>query len=220
MTGASDDKPHSPGDVEKSEQRYVSRGGEKLHAALDHFSFSPAGLTCADLGASVGGFTDCLLKAGAAKVFAVDTAYGQFAYKLRTDERVVVMERVNVLHVEPPVGVDFVVMDIGWTVQRKAIPAALRWLKHSPDARILTLIKPHYEAAGFGLAEELEAGVPGVLSEAAARVVVDRTLAELPSLGVELIGCVISPILGGGKRSKSAARGNHEWLALLRRADV
>ncbi len=220
MTGCSGDKPQAPRHVENNEERYVSRGGEKLRAALDCFSFSPEKLTCADLGASVGGFTDCLLKAGAARVYAVDTAYGQFAYRLRTDERVVVMERVNVLHVEPPVDVDLVVLDLGWTVQRKAIPAALRWLKDSSEARILTLIKPHYEAAGYGFSEELEAGVPGVLPEEAARVVVDRTLDELPSLGVEVIGCVISPILGGGKRSKNAARGNHEWLALLRRAKV
>ena len=90
----------------------VSRGGVTLRHALDEFAVDPRGLTCADLGCNVGGFTDCLLQAGAARVVAVDTGYGALAWKLRTDPRVVVMERTNALHASPPEGgVDLVVID-------------------------------------------------------------------------------------------------------------
>src|SRR5690606_3323422 len=84
-----------------NDTRYVSRGGLKLEAALDHFALDVTGFICADLGCSTGGFTDCLLQRGAAKVFAVDTAYGQLAWKLRKDDRVVVLERTNALHFDP-----------------------------------------------------------------------------------------------------------------------
>jgi 23S rRNA (cytidine1920-2'-O)/16S rRNA (cytidine1409-2'-O)-methyltransferase len=113
-----------------SDNPFVSRGGLKLRHALGEFGIDPAGLTCADLGCSTGGFTDCLLRAGAARVYAVDTAYGELAWSVRTDPRVRVMERTNALHAEPPEGgVDLVVIDLGWTKQALAVPAALRWLK-------------------------------------------------------------------------------------------
>src|ERR1041384_1734333 len=106
---------------------YVSRGGLKLAGALDAFNVDVKGWICADLGCNVGGFTDCLLQRGAAKVYAVDTGYGAFAWKLRNDPRVVVMERTNTLYLQPPaVGIDLVVIDLGWTRQIHAIPAALR----------------------------------------------------------------------------------------------
>ncbi len=112
-----------------SDTTYASRGGQKLRHALDEFHVDVTGLACADLGCSTGGFTDCLLQAGAAKVFAVDTAYGELAWKLRKDPRVVVMERTNALHAPPPEDrVDLVVVDLGWTPQKAVIPVALKWL--------------------------------------------------------------------------------------------
>ena len=173
---------------------FASRGGEKLDAALRAFGIVPAGCTCADLGCSTGGFTDCLLRHGAARVFAVDTAYGQLAWKLRQDQRVTVMERTNALHAEPPEMVELVTIDLGWTKQDRAVPAALRWLK--PDGRIITLIKPHYEA-----------GKPDPTDEEAAQIT-QRVIAGLPKHGVTVIGQIPSPIRGG-------KGGNIEYLALL-----
>jgi predicted rRNA methylase YqxC with S4 and FtsJ domains len=121
--------------------RFVSRAGLKLAHALKEFNFDVNGLVCADFGCNVGGFTDCLLQRGAAKVYAIDTGYGTLAYKLRVDPRVVVMERTNALHAEPPSpggskgpgNVDLVVIDLAWTPQRHAIPAAVRWLSPPPS---------------------------------------------------------------------------------------
>ena len=187
-----------------STSTFVSRGGQKLHHALTTFKVDVTGLTCADFGCSTGGFTDCLLQAGAAKVFSVDTAYGELAWKLRNDPRVVVMERTNCLHAQPPEQVDFLVADAGWTPQRLLIPAALRWLK--PKGRMISLIKPHYE-----LKDRRETLPPkGILSDAQAQRITDETLAALPALGVQVLGSTRSPLLGGAK-----AKGNAEWLALL-----
>lgn len=112
-----------------SDQRYVSRAGLKLEHALREFEFDVTGLTCADFGCNIGGFTDCLLQHGATKVYAIDTGYGTLAYSLRTDKRVIVMERTNVLHALPPdETINLVTIDLAWTPQRYAIPAALRWL--------------------------------------------------------------------------------------------
>lgn len=192
---------------------FVSRGGLKLAAALDAFALRVDGMTCADLGCNIGGFTDCLLQRGAAKVFAVDTGYGMFAWKLRNDNRVVVMERTNALYAVPPSeGCDLVVIDLGWTRQAKAIPAALRWLRKknetSPSARIVTLIKPHYEAGR----EELNRSNAAVLDDADADAIAKRTLDALPSLGVRVLGHIISPIRGGSGKGRA---GNTEYLALL-----
>ncbi len=193
---------------EGSEGRaFVSRGGEKLRHALDEFKVDVNGLTAADLGCSTGGFTDCLLKAGAARVHAVDTAYGELAWKLRNDSRVTVMERSNALHAVPPEPVSLVVMDLGWTPQRLAVPAALKWLV--PGGRIISLVKPHYELKDEG--GSLPRG--GILDEAEAAQVVERVKAKLPQWGVRVLGMTKSPILGGTKRT-----GNAEWLALLEAA--
>lgn len=190
---------------------YVSRGGLKLRHALDHFALDVTGLRCADLGASTGGFTDCLLQAGAAHVVSVDTAYGQFAWKLRHDPRVTLLERSNALHTEPTELVSLVVMDLGWTPQRLAVPAALRWLAPGGGGRIVSLVKPHYE---LDEAERRELLRGGVLDEATAAAVVERVLSGLASLGVRVLGATPSPIEG----SKGKSRGNREWLALLERA--
>lgn len=194
------------------EHPYVSRGGLKLEHALDAFALDVTGLGCADLGCSTGGFTDCLLQRGAKSVVCVDTAYGQLAWKLRQDPRITVMERTNALHAEPVEGgVDLVVMDLGWTPQRLAIPAAAKWLR--AGGRIISLIKPHYE-----LSDRQGKGARIVLDEDQAERVAQESLELLEAKGFKAVGLVKSPILGGGNRSKSASRGNPEWLALIESA--
>ncbi len=183
---------------------FVSRGGLKLDAALDAFGLDVTGLTCADLGCNVGGFTDCLLQRGASHVIAIDTGYGTLAWKLRTDDRVTVMERTNAMHVDPTSAIrdprstiDLAVVDLGWTRQRHAIPAALRW----GPAHVITLIKPHYEA-----------DQRGILSDDQARRITHQVLDELPALGVAVRGHIRSPIRGGKSKGKA---GNTEYLAWL-----
>lgn len=192
---------------------FVSRGGLKLRHALDAFHIDPAGCTCADLGCSTGGFTDCLLQAGAARVYSVDTAYGQFAWKLRTDDRVTLLERSNALHTDPPDrvgrGVDLVVIDLGWTRQSLAIPAALRWL--APAGRIITLIKPHYEQPAQSSRAR---GRLAPLGEPDAARIAHEVAESLPALGVRVLGMTKSPILGR-KGGKGEGHGNIEYLALL-----
>jgi len=190
---------------------YVSRGGLKLRHALDTFQIDPTNLVCADLGCSTGGFTDCLLQSGAIKVFAVDTAYGQLAWKLRQHPHVVVTERTNALHAIPPEGgVDLVVADLGWTPQRLLIPVALKWLR--PGGKVITLIKPHYELKAMG--KELPRG--GVLDEPEAERTTTAVVESLPALGVRIQGLTRSPILGAAAAKKrESGSGNAEWLALL-----
>jgi 23S rRNA (cytidine1920-2'-O)/16S rRNA (cytidine1409-2'-O)-methyltransferase len=189
---------------------FVSRAGVKLEHALREFGVDVTGFVCADFGANVGGFTDCLLQRGAARVYALETGYGVLAWKLRNDSRVVVMERTNALHAERPAevgdGVDLAVIDMAWTPQRLAVPSALRWLKR--EGAILTLIKPHYEAGA-----EQRGGRPlrqGILTAEEARAVLERVLAELPSHGVSVERWTTSPLTG----AKSGL--NVEYLALLR----
>lgn len=193
--------------TEADPHSFVSRGGIKLLHALQSFGLSPEGLTCADFGCNVGGFTHCLLRHGATLVYAVDTAYGTLAWTLRQDPRVVVLERTNALHARPPERVDLVVIDLGWTVQAKVIPAALAWLK--PDGRLITLIKPHYEAVGG----ERRRLTRGVLDESTADEVARRVLDDMPRLGVRVLASDRSPIRGG--HTKGNRTGNFEWLALL-----
>ena len=197
---------------------YVGRGGLKLRHALDAFGIDVAGAVCADFGCNVGGFTDCLLRAGASRVYAIDTGYGALGYRLRTDERVVVMERTNALHAPVPEdvrargGVALVVIDMGWTPQRKAVPAALAWL--APGGAIVTLIKPHYETGpALGPGFEDVRTKKGVLDDAEAQRVVDRVIETAPAMGVRVLGVVQSPVRGGA--SKGNTQGNAEWLAHL-----
>ncbi|MGQ0628740.1 MAG: SAM-dependent methyltransferase [Phycisphaerales bacterium] len=184
---------------------YVSRGGPKLHHALETFALRVGGLDCADLGCSTGGFTDCLLRAGARSVVSVDTGYGVIAYRLRTDPRVRVVERSNALHTPPaPGGVDLVVIDLGWTPQRLCIPAALAWLR--PGGRIVTLVKPHYEDKALATEHR------GILPDQAACAVAEHVVAGFPALGARLLGLTLSPVRGSG--GKKPGDGNQEWLAL------
>ena len=191
-----------------SDSPYVSRAGLKLEHALDTFEFDVNGLICADLGCNIGGFSDCLLQRGAQKLYAVDTGYGTFAWKLRSDERVITMERTNALHVDPPELVDLVVLDLGWTKQTVALPAAMRWLN---GGTIISLVKPHYE-----LSEE-EKQIERVgegLSDDAIEHVMERVRSTCLELGLEILGETTSPIKG--KKSSKKGGGNSEILLLLR----
>jgi 23S rRNA (cytidine1920-2'-O)/16S rRNA (cytidine1409-2'-O)-methyltransferase len=177
---------------------FVSRGGIKLDHALFTFKLEPRGQTCADFGCSTGGFTDCLLQYGAAKVYAVDTGYGVIDYKLRRDPRVVVMERTNAMHVELPEKVDLIVMDVGWTKQKHALPAAQRNLK--TDGHVVSLIKPHYESEQSELRD-------GILPDEKIDDTIARVQAEIESTGFQVRQIIESPIKG--------QKGNREMLALL-----
>lgn len=205
-----------PGDESR---RYVSRGGIKLAHALRTLGVVAAGNRCADFGCNVGGFTDCLLQHGAASVIAVDTAYGVLDYRLRTDPRVLVMERTNILHAAPPAGgVGLVVIDAGWTPQRLVIPKAREWL--TAGGEIVTLIKPHYELAKISAAE-LERSWPGlsgrthgVLDDDVAEWTAQQAKAWMEEVGgIEVLGMCRSPIRGGETRG---VEGNVEYLARAR----
>lgn len=190
------------------ESKYTTRAGLKLEHALTTFAVDVSGLACADFGCNIGGFTDCLLQHGAEKVYAVDTGYGELAWKLRQDERVITMERTNALHVEPPdENMDLVVIDLGWTQQRLAIPAAIKWL--NPEGKIISLIKPHYELDNNEKNEKL---IKGILSEEYAEIVFQRIVEVMPSYGIEVINTTLSPIRGGKSSRKKSGKGNVEYL--------
>lgn len=178
---------------------FVSRAGLKLDHALTAFAIDVAGLVCADLGCNAGGFTDCLLGRGAAKVYAIDTGYGALAWKLRKDARVVVMERTNAMHATLPEPVVLACIDVAWTRQRRILPAAAKLL--APGGTVVTLIKPHYEADKSWL-------VKGVLPAARVDEVVAAVRQDVAAAGFEVVALTQSPILGG--------EGNIEVLAQLR----
>ena len=177
---------------------FVSRAGLKLDHALSQFAIDPAGWVCADLGCNAGGFTDCLLQRGAAKVYAIDTGYGALEYKLRKDPRVVVMERTNAMHAELPQPVDFVCVDVAWTRQKRILPAAHRLLK--PGGQAVVLIKPHYEAERAWL-------VKGILPAERVDEVVEAVRRDIVAAGFDVRAIMPSPIKGG--------EGNAEALAHL-----
>lgn len=156
---------------------------------------------CADLGSHVGGFVDCLLQRGAAKVYSIDTAYGILAWKLRKDPRVFVVERKNAMHVLLPERVHLVTIDVGWTRQSRILPNAQKMLAHR--GQVLTLIKPHYEADRSQLSK-------GVLAESEVPAVVSTISADMHAQGWDVLGTFNSPVPGHG--------GNREVFALLSRA--
>lgn len=200
--------------MNESTRQFASRAGIKLAHALEEFELDVTRFICADFGCNVGGFTDCLLQQGAARVYAIDTGYGTLAYRLRQDERVIVMERTNALHAEPPdIPVNLVTIDLAWTPQRLAIPAALRWLR--PAGRIITLVKPHYELTEDEKAEHL---TDGFLDPANAPLVLGRVLERMPQWGARVIAHAQSPITGGKtgrrRRKRTASAGNIEYLVL------
>lgn len=195
-----------------NEGPFVSRAGLKLDHALREFELDVTGFVCADFGCNVGGFTDCLLKHGAAKVFAIDTGYGALAWKLRNDPRVVVMERTNALHAPAPQErVDLVAIDLAWTPQKHAIPAALQWLK--PRGCIVSLVKPHYE-----LDEDEKKSLlhEGRLDPAEAERMLHRVLDQMPAWDVKVLAHTRSPITGGKSSRGKSGDGNVEYLVLAR----
>ena len=196
--------PDAPVRVTGPDHPYVSRGGVKLAAALDAFGIDPAGLVCLDLGASTGGFTDCLLQRGARRVYAVDVGRGQLDARLRASPRVVLREGVNARrlsreHVPEPVAL--AVMDLSFISARLVLPAVASIL--SRGARVVVLVKPQFEA---GRAEVPRGGI--VRSEEIRRRVVGEIEEFGTGLGFEYLGAIPSPILG--------ARGNQEFLLAFR----
>ena len=176
---------------------YAGKGGLKLEFALRHFCLSVPGLVCADLGCHRGGFTDCLLQRGALRVHAVDTGHGILDWKLRSDARVVVHERTNLIYWNSPEPLDLVVIDAGWTPQRLSIPAALRSLKSG--GVVLSLVKPQYEVERSELRR-------GVLAADRLEPALQRVRASLGGVA-RILGEAQSPIPGSG--------GNIElWLHL------
>ncbi len=164
----------------RKKRPYVSRGGKKLAGALASFGLDPTGLVAADLGASTGGFTDCLLQRGATKVFAVDVGYGLLDYKLRVDPRVVVMERTNARNLTAEAlgeKVDLVVIDASFIGLRKLLPATAAITKE--DARVLAMVKPQFEVAR----DVAEGGV--VRDDAVRRETIDQVAREAAKLGFQ-----------------------------------
>jgi 23S rRNA (cytidine1920-2'-O)/16S rRNA (cytidine1409-2'-O)-methyltransferase len=193
-----------------AQRKYVSRAGLKLEHALAQFETDVTGLSCADFGCNIGGFTDCLLQHGADQVVALDTGYGVLDYTLRTDPRVTVRERTNILHAQPTEPVDLVTIDLAWTRQHRSIPVALTWLK--PGGRIITLLKPHYELEEHEKRTLLD---QGMLPEIHVEPVVERTLTAITEIGVDIIATTRSPITGGKSAKRRSGEGNVESLALL-----
>jgi 23S rRNA (cytidine1920-2'-O)/16S rRNA (cytidine1409-2'-O)-methyltransferase len=173
--------------------KYVSRGGHKLEGALDHFSVDPSRRICADLGASTGGFTDCLLQRGAAKVYAVDVGYGQLAWRLQTDPRVVIMDRTNVRHLEAlPEQPGLIVGDLSFISLTLILPAIQRF---APSTECVLLIKPQFEA-GPGGVKGGRVRSPAVRAAAIARVV-----SAAQDQGATVHGTVPSSLPGAKKRN-------------------
>jgi 23S rRNA (cytidine1920-2'-O)/16S rRNA (cytidine1409-2'-O)-methyltransferase len=204
------DKPSTPvsedADITlKSKPPFVSRGGKKLAAALERFEIDATGVVAADVGASTGGFTDCLLQNGACRVYAIDAGYGQLHWNLRNDPRVVVMERTNARYLdELPQPVDLVTVDVSFISLELILPKALSWLK--PDGDVVALIKPQFEAGP----RHVEKG--GVVRDTEVhRQVMEDVLAAASELGLGLRGLMPSPLRGPA--------GNVEFLAWWRPGD-
>ena len=188
---------------------YVSRGGLKLEKALRDFGVDPTGYVCSDSGASTGGFTDCLLQQGASKVFAIDVGYGQLDWKIRSDPRVVVMERTNIRYVTPEdLGepLDLSVVDVSFISLRIVLPAIKQLLKPN-QGQVLCLIKPQFEAG------KEKVGKKGVVREPEIhKEVLDQFVALAGELDFRILGLTFSPVKG--------PEGNIEFLAHLTLADA
>jgi 23S rRNA (cytidine1920-2'-O)/16S rRNA (cytidine1409-2'-O)-methyltransferase len=195
-------------EVRSAQCPYVSRGGLKLEKALRDFGVKPEGFVCSDSGASTGGFTDCLLQQGAKKVFAIDVGYGQLDWKIRSDPRVVVMERTNVRYVTPEqLGepLDLSVVDVSFISLKIVLPVIKTFLK--PTGQVLCLIKPQFEAG------KEKVGKKGVVREPAIHKEVLDSFVELAnSLEFKILGLTFSPVKG--------PEGNIEFLGHLSLDDV
>ena len=183
--------------------KYVSRGGLKLEKAMTHFSISLDGMVCMDIGASTGGFTDCMLQNGAKKVYSVDVGYGQFAWKLRQDPRVVCMEKTNIRYVTPDdIGelVDFVSIDVAFISLTKVLEPVKALMKE--NAQIVCLIKPQFEAGREQVGKKGVVREPRVHEE-----VIQMVMNYALSLGFHILGIDHSPIRG--------PEGNIEYLLYM-----
>lgn len=180
--------------------QFVSRGGIKLQAALDNFQINVKDKAVLDVGSSTGGFVDCLLQNGAKCIFAVDTSYGELAWKLRNDPRVKVLERTNILHLDSlPSQVDLITIDAGWTKLELVLPVAKKFLKN--DGQIIALLKPQYEAKKDQL-------IKGVVPKDLLGQIKDQVFKKVEDLRFKIYQDMESPILGGG--------GNQEFLLLVK----
>lgn len=190
--------------IKGEDHPYVGRGGLKLAGALDEFGIDPKGFVCLDVGASTGGFTDCLLQREASKVYAVDVGYGQLAWKLQKDDRVVVIERQNIRHIDPaklPEPFDLIVIDVSFISLEIVIPAVVSFLK--PGGRIVSLIKPQFEVG------KERVGKGGIVKDEAARQsAVAKVIAAAKAAGLDHAGTIDSPIAG--------TKGNKEFLAIFK----
>ncbi|MEQ8677940.1 MAG: TlyA family RNA methyltransferase [Aggregatilineales bacterium] len=185
----------------KSKPQFVSRGGEKLAGALEDFVFEVSGLICADVGASTGGFTDCLLQNDATKVYAIDVGYGQLDFRLRQDARVVVMERTNARYIEQlDEPIDLVVVDASFISLRLLLPPIKNWLK--PTGSVIALIKPQFEAG------KSDVGKGGVVRDPDIHTrVIQEISAFSEDTGFYIQGLTLSPLKGPA--------GNIEFLIYL-----
>ena len=187
----------------KEPERFVSRGGHKLEGALDALACQVEGTTCADVGASTGGFTDCLLQRGARKVYAIDVGHGQLAHKLATDPRVVVMDRTNARHVTSEAfseRLDLVVADASFISLEKLLPAISTWLE--PGARLLAMIKPQFEVG-----RDEARRTRGVIRDADIRqAAIDHVLGAIRECGFE--------VRGGADSAVPGPKGNVEYFVL------
>jgi len=194
--------------VKKKAFPYVSRGGCKLEWALETFCIDVAGKVVMDVGASTGGFTDCLLQKGAKKVYAIDVGYGQLAWQLRQDPRVVVIERQNIRSLPAaliPEPIDMATVDVSFISLEKVIPCILPFLRM--DAVLLPLVKPQFEV-GKG-----EVGKGGIVrSPEKRRKVLDRICGSADAWGLEVVGTTPSPILG--------QKGNAEFLVHFKKVEA
>lgn len=184
---------------------YVSRGGIKLEAALESFGIAVEGKSAMDVGSSTGGFTDCMLQRGARRVYCVDVGYGQLAWKLRNDPRVILIERTNIRYLERdriPEAIDIATIDVSFISLLKVVPKVLGFL--AEDGVIIALIKPQFEV-GKG-----EVGKGGIVRDEAKRLkAVDSVRTELESLGLRTEGMIESPLPG--------QKGNREYLICMRK---
>jgi len=190
-------------ELKGKDQPYVSRGGLKLEAALEAFKLQPDGWICLDVGASTGGFTDCLLQNGAARVYAVDVGYGQLAWKLRQDPRVVAIERTNIRYLTAdaiPAPADLATIDVSFISLKIVVPAVVAFLKEK--AQILALIKPQFDVG------KVRVGKGGVVRDEKDHAQVIQDLrAFFGTLGLGCEAVIPSPILG--------PKGNREFFVLL-----
>ena len=186
---------------------YVSRGGLKLEKAMTHFGITLDGKVCMDIGASTGGFTDCMLQNGAVKVYAVDVGYGQFAWKLRQDERVVCMEKTNIRYVTPEDiadRLDFASVDVSFISLTKVLGPARALL--TDNGEMVCLIKPQFEAG------REKVGKKGVVRDKAVHEeVIEKVISFAMEIGFEVLNLEYSPIKG--------PEGNIEYLVYIRKAD-